>query len=93
METAKNLTGENQELEARLKVESLVNELSDVFTQIWAISNILRLLYDLLRRERPEVAEPSSVIVTCIWQLDYIYEQSEELLDMIIDYGLAGQTK
>jgi len=67
METAKNLTGENQELEARLKVESLANELSDVFTQIWAISNILRLLYDLLRRERLEVAEPFRVIVTCIW--------------------------
>lgn len=83
METEKDLT--NTKDENKQKIQEAVNELIDFFTQIWAINNTLRLLYSLLEGEERGIAEPSSAIAVCMMQLDYIYNHSSEVLDIILD--------
>lgn len=90
METEKNW--ENQDVINRQKLEAAVNELNDFLTQIRSINNILNLLYSFLRGEQREIAEPSSAMLVCMVQLDYICRKSDELLDIILDCsGTAKQ--
>lgn len=69
----------NQEL------EETVNQLSDLLTQIWAINNALKLLYDILWKEEKRIAEPSSTMLVCMVQLDYIYKKADNLLGKLMD--------
>lgn len=67
------------------KLEETVNQLSDLLTQIWAINNALKLLYDILQGEQRHIAEPSSTMLVCTVQLDYIYKKMDNLLGEIMD--------
>jgi len=89
METNINLEEQNPEGINRLKLEAAVNELSDFNTQIYSINNILHLLYDFLENETPDIAEPASAMVICMYQLEYIYKRLDELLDTVLDCSSA----
>ncbi len=62
-----------------------IDELNVYLTQIRSINNILNFLHSFLSGEHKEFSEPASVLVVCMFQLDYIYKHFEELLDVIID--------
>lgn len=71
----------------RVKLEKVVNELNDLNSQIWSITNILRFLYSFLSGEERKIAEPSSAMVVCIATLEYIHKRYDKLLDNILDCG------
>lgn len=78
------------ETENKVKLKVAVNELNDLLTQIWAVNNVLNLLYSFLRGENKEIAEPSSAMLVCMLQLEQIYKRSDVLLDNILEYCDIG---
>lgn len=85
METEKNLTKQSSGDLNEKKLAAAIGKLTDFFTQIWAVNNTLHLLYSFLEMEDREIANPASSLELCMSQLNYIYQQSADLLDIIID--------
>ncbi len=85
METEKNLTKQSSGDLNEKKLAAAIGKLTDFFTQIWAVNNTLHLLYSVLEMEDREIANPASSLEICTLQLDYIYRQSADLLDIIIE--------
>lgn len=75
----------NLEDTAKQKIAASVRELYKFFSRVWAVNNTLHLLYNLLETEEVRIAEPSSAIEICMFQLDYIYKNSATELDTILE--------
>ena len=85
MENEKNLSNKASEMEKALKLEDAINELGQISMQICSISNILHFLRDFWLKKTRSIDDETSVLVVCMWQLDYIYNRFDSLLDTFAD--------